>query len=294
MPSSVRSQTNLKTVTLEYSVDGPFDGVTVAPSISLDPTSPNYVEPDPVDRVYKVALPAGQALGLIDLSLVAPHESGGIGDRYVRWVNAGDTTQSTSFVNGVLGVYDNLFPRLGLADEPLLLQQVRLVDGFPGFYERACIFVPQGAYLGISGLAAPLQGVNRIRLNVQAPRTDWEGALLEESCCCDSGPIPLTCPVILSIAPTTIPEPVIPPFTMLTITGTGFRSGLAIEANRNPPDSPAVATLEAFTVVTENIATVVVASPTPPGVYTLTIFDPAQRETCSSSGNFTVSGMGPG
>ena len=76
-PESIRSQTNLQTITIEYIVDGAFDGETVAPAISLDPTSDAYVQPDPVDGIYRVELEAGQNLGLIDLSLLSDEGKGG-------------------------------------------------------------------------------------------------------------------------------------------------------------------------------------------------------------------------
>jgi len=287
MTDDVRQRTNLQTYTLEYITTGAFDGVTVAPQISLDPSSPNYVEPDPVDQVYRVRLEDGQNIGLIDLSLFGG-DAGGVGDRYVRWVLAGNTDVAT-FVDGVLGVYDttqrdNYDP----AAAPLLLELARSINGVEGFYDRSCIMVPQGGYLGISGLPPAASGKNVIRFHVQAPRTPWEAALVEESCCCDDGGpnIATTCPEILDISPSLFPPLGPADEQLLTIFGTGFRDGLAIQAERKPPDAPATANLTEFTVIDENTATVIVEFPTPPGTYTLTIFDPADPENCSGSGDF--------
>jgi hypothetical protein len=290
---SVRSQTNLQTFTLEYIVDGPLDGQTIAPPIILDENSPDYVAPDPVDQVYRITLPPGQALGLIDLSLATP-DAGGIGDRYVRWFIAGNSENAGAFAFGTLGVYDNLLRQLQLAAAPLLLETVRTINGVPGFYEKSCIFVPQGAYIGISGLAAPASGRNVVRINVQAPRTVWEAALAEESCCCDEsgGMIPPTvaCPAILDIAPTVALEPLAATPVVLTITGSGFRDGLAIRAPLALPATGPSASLGSFIVIDSNTATVEVVYPTAPGTYNLIIFDPADPLTCSTSATFTIQG----
>jgi hypothetical protein len=280
-----RANKSLQTITLEYVTTGPFDGETIAPVISLDPTSPNYVEPDPVDQIYRLILPPGQALGLIDLSLAFNGGAGAIGDRYVRWIVTGNTVGSVSFVNGILGVYDDLPRQLQPLGSPLLLEIIRTLNGVSGIIDRSCGFVPQGSYLGISGLAAPPSGSNIIRLYVQVPQSDWDAALVENSCCCDDGggSPDGDCPVILDISPIEIGVP-----STLTIFGTGFREGLAIEAIRNPPDPPTPATLGTFSIVDGNTATVDVISPTPDGSYTLRIFDPADPEACSGSGEFTV------
>ena len=204
---------------------------------------------------------------------------------------AGNTQGSVSFVNGILGVYDDLYRQLSVGTNPLLLELARSLNGVSGFYDRSCIFVPQGAYLGIDGLAAPTSGKNLIRLNVQAPLTDWEGALVEESCCCDdgagSGPNG-DCPEILDISPSLFSAP--PPNTTLTIFGSGFRDGLAIEATRNPPAPPFTAALSEFTIIDANTATVEVQQITEPGDYTLTIFDPTDPD-CAGTGQFTVIGV---
>lgn len=287
--SSIRDQLNLQTYTLEYVVSGAFDGTTVAPPISVNPGSENYVAPDPVDGIYRRVLAEGENLGLVDLSLGSPND-GGIGDRYVRAVTAGNTGTNI-FADGQLGVFDDLFRNIGLGGDPLLLELVRTISGFGGFYEPSCIAVPQGSYLGISGLpAATEEQPNIIRIQVEVPETPWDAALLEESCCCDSGEstdTPTDCPQIFNIDPSVIQVPV-GPFPTITIFGSGFRDGLAIEAE-NTLLPGTFATLSQFAIIDSGTATVEVQAPTPAGTYALRIFDPADPENCFGEAELIVS-----
>lgn len=291
----IRQRRNQQTYVFEYVLEGgSFDGLTVAPLIGIDPTQEDtYVAPDPVDGIRRLRLPAGTNLGLIDLSLGGQVDDGGIGDRFVQWVlggNTGDPASVVFGVNGFVGVADNSFVEQGLATVPTVLQSARSLAGQSGFYERACIKVPQGAYLAIAGMPAPADGsVSLIRFSVAVPDTPWTAALLEEYCCCDEGAEDgpdSECPEIFDIQPSTFDVPL--DTQTLTIFGSGFRDGLAIEATRNPPDSPAAASLTNFSIIDSNTATVDVSFATLPGTYTLTIFDPFDPEGCSGSGEFTV------
>lgn len=154
--------------TVEFLVSGSFDGVTRAPAISTDPTSPDYVQPGS-DQIYRVEV---ENLGVFDPSFL----SGLVGTpatKVVPWmffngrgVSAG-VSATVDLVDidtdGALdGVIGTRFDFSG--DEVAILQ-----DPF---------FVPQGMALRVAGATA---GGTPMKLRFEVREPDTEDYFLQSS-----------------------------------------------------------------------------------------------------------------
>lgn len=182
-----RERTVLKSIAIEYRTSGALDGETIAPFISLDPDSPHYIEPDPVDAIYRYPEILTQNIGLIDVSMAGiPGNGGAIGDRYIK----GIILSTGEFLPGpAIFVGDTIFVEDGIPVE--IVQVVVDAPPFPGpLYHPVCFTIPQGCYLGVQGLPPKIGDFNVVRVQIwQAENgTVWSSPLLEQACCCEQEP----------------------------------------------------------------------------------------------------------
>lgn len=184
-----RERTNLQSIAIEYRTTGALDGATVAPPISVDPTERDFVEPDPLDHIYRYPGILSQNIGLIDLSLVGI-ATGCRADRYVKAFFAAGVGTGVKFgAESELFIGDNVFAEFG--QPPAVMQQVEIIAvGREAIFREICVTVPQGSMIGIKNLGSPVNPgtYNLIRIQILNPWTVWSAPLLEQACCCEQEP----------------------------------------------------------------------------------------------------------
>ena len=159
----------MQTFSLEYIVLGSLDGVTPAPSFSVDPNAENYLRPGP-DQLYTQVV---QNLGVIDPDFGS---GGAQGNRLLTWVWVYGPTP------GAPGA------EVAVADAQgteLTQQQVIDLAGKTQAYLPRAQLVPQASRIRVSGMsAAPGQPVV-VRFNVLV--ADTVADVLALCACASSG-----------------------------------------------------------------------------------------------------------
>lgn len=177
MPAA-KQRLPMQQVTVEFRVVGDIDGVTLAPAVVLDPSNPDYNEPD--DRgIHVVDVPGD--LGIIDPDLLGEATQG---DRCVPWVYL-DTNGLGGLPSSRIVVLDNVE-----RDDGVVVPRAQFTrfstGGVPLYYSDLSTWVPQGSAIGIAGYSGV--GIKTIRLNIVAPRDAEEFAAMLDACCCSATP----------------------------------------------------------------------------------------------------------
>jgi hypothetical protein len=258
--------------TIEYQVPGLVDGVTPAPPVSFDPESPLYKAPEP-DGVVRftadeITQLTGGNLGLFDPDFGV---GGTFADRFLHMI---EVRTGGAGAAATISVVDARDPNLAGMEE--ILAPAAEAD----FYRDTCVFVPQGAALGLAGFnAVPGQPVV-IRINVVAWGSMEDYAHLLEQCCCETatggnGGEPCCPPaVITSGGPGGLPQD---PAAVLSLpAGTcGLNEPLTAEVF-NDPGSPS------GTVPTVNSVTVTTGTPPDPNTVDISM------DTTLSDGSYLL------
>lgn len=174
MPPSVDKRVPFQQVTIEYRVVGDFDGLTLAPNVVLDPTSPDFNEAD--ERGIHVVDVQGN-LGLIDPDLIGAAAQG---DRCIPWVYL-DTQGVGGAAGSLISVLDNVQRNQGVP-VPTEQRSKFFTGGVPLFYAERPTGIPQGSVLGIIGYGGGSMKI--FRINIVAPQDALEFAAILEACCC--------------------------------------------------------------------------------------------------------------
>lgn len=165
---------------IEYVVSGSLDGTTVSPAfIPLDrQSSAGTIDPEELaddvaqpdeDNIYRFDV---DDLGLIDPDFGV---GGSLGDRFIvgLWINS-----------GVAAVDPSPVAVVSTREREITLELIESsLVGQTNYYQQDCIFIPQGAYLGLTGWNAGDDPVI-VRLHVKAPESPEELAHMLEACCC--------------------------------------------------------------------------------------------------------------
>jgi len=261
-------------VTIEYHVLGALDGITPAPPISLDPTSPLFVDAD--ERGIRV-VPVEGGLGLIDPDLLV---GGTQGDRCIPWIYldanglAGDPAAQFSVVD--------VEPEPGIDVPAGQIAPRFLTGGVPTFFSRKGTLVPQGSNIGVFGYRAGLEKI--VRINIVAPRDSLEWAAIQEACCCSDQP----CPDLPEITSASITDYTVGTSVDFTVTGSNLGVGGAL---RFAPldyflvdgDSNGFIPLQIVSQVTKNSVVLrLFTTDAPEGTYTTIARNPFDQD-CSNA-----------
>lgn len=170
-------------ITLEYRVFGTCDGVTLAPPMSLSPSSPNYKAPDK-GNIYRFDV---DNLGVIPLNVQQLAGDASFG------------SQRNSFLTWALAYAPAVFPHaptdpvlsLAALDVPgsgaVQLAGYADIQGVElGVYTTRCLAVDHGAALVVKHMSGggivTVPAVLRFRLTI--PSNMEEYAMLQQACCC--------------------------------------------------------------------------------------------------------------
>lgn len=267
--TAAKKRVPFQQVTIEYRVQGELDGLTLAPDVELDPTSPNYSIDD--RDIHVVDVPGN--LGIIDPDLIGPAAQG---YRCIPWVYI--DAENAGALGSNFSVVDNTPNSLGVPVPSI--QEFRFATlGLPEFYSDRPTCIPQGSALAVAGYNAA--GLKILRLNIVAPQDALEYAGILEACCCSEA----GCTNPPDIGDATGPNPAITPGeSPYSITG-GYvgteeaplqYAWVQVTDNMSDPATGGYVpqTSQTFVSPTQVDVTFTADADTPPGEYQLVVFDP--------------------
>jgi hypothetical protein len=220
----------LQTVCVEYRVSGALDGLTPAPTFSMNPKSDDFIPPDE-DGIFVVS---ADDLGLIDPTFLFGQA---YADRFIKTLVIYGPNFPTSPDNVRVVTRDH--------DGALVILKTELTinPASSGVYSKRCIFVPQGGMLQVLGMTGSAVNPIVVRLGIWQPDTLKALAAMRQACCCREGGIfenPTPPPVNIDINDIPIAIPLFCQRTItnvnpssigagdivdVIITGTGFEVG---------------------------------------------------------------------
>jgi hypothetical protein len=215
----------LQTNCLEFLVSGSLDGTTPNPIFErADSETPR---PDPpgtdAENIYRFEV---ENLGILDLDFpaVAERPDGTVtrGNRYVTWL-----VIDTGGPQGGAGAGVNVVAYRPDSNTPIVQEPIEDLENEIGLYRKACIFVPHGSALQLTGVDADAGTPILVRLSVALPRTREEEEDLINACCCMAGYFTLFAGCLLPPDPQSVnPTPIAAPATTtVDVIGQNFENG---------------------------------------------------------------------
>lgn len=174
----------IQTFTIEYTVNGPLDGVTVGAPIKAPEKN------DDPQQFYRQTV---DALGLIDpdyvsgilgSAVVQPDQLGARGNRWigVLWIegtNVGAADATVEVVDAVTGTIT-------------VQEEVATFVGSMTFYRRKGILIPQGSLLRLRGMPGSAAAPIKVRITLESIDSLEDLALVQKVLCeCDTEAAPI-------------------------------------------------------------------------------------------------------
>jgi len=211
--TSFLSETILQLFTVEYTVTRRVDFTTTAPLFSIDPSSPDFLEPDD-DQIYRP--PPVEVLGFVDPDAI--NGGGAMGDRFV-YVDDFQTPVIPAVPEGTIAVV----ARFESDVLPQVVQELGPAVSGEITYDDGCLFIPQGSGVSFGGIElADDDPPIRIRLQIVTPKNREDLARLLEQCCCideEEEPTPTPPCEITDVLPTFVVQDAI---SDVSVTGTNL------------------------------------------------------------------------